>query len=76
MFVDYIIFVHTPMIEILDLPLLVVEVVGARTACSIGDGVGGVGTTFAADGVFVVVVGLCGDLTWTCTKYQMLCKKR
>ena len=45
------------------------------TACSIGDGVGAVGTAFAADGVFVVVIGLCGDLTWTCTKYQMLCKK-
>jgi len=54
----------------------VVDVVGVRTACSIGDGVGAVGTAFAAAGVLVVVVGLCGELTWTCTKYQMLCKKR
>ena len=43
---------------------------------AIGDGVGAVGKAFAAAGVLVVVVGLCGDLTWTCTKYQMLCNKR
>ena len=43
---------------------------------TIGDGVGAVGKAFAAAGVLAVVVGLCGDLTWTCTKYQMLCNKR
>ena len=49
---------------------------GYSSSSVIGDGVGAVGAAFAAAGVLAVVVGLCGDLTWTCTKYQMLCNKR
>ena len=36
----------------------------------IGDGVGEVGAAFVAAGVLVAVVGLCGDLAWTCIEYR------
>lgn len=37
---------------------------------AIGGGAGAVGAAFITARVLIAVVGLCGDLTWTCTEYS------
>ena len=43
---------------------------GVARRLAISDGVGAVGAAFVAAGVLVAIVGLCGDLAWTCTEYR------